>query len=498
MKKNKNKLTKLLKIGILFFGISLLLWNCEKEDINLKTENNIKTKIPFRVATFESIVQKKEFKELIEKSKIKSFFDKNSKAKYLGKNNSNEINYTVVKETVKIIEQENYTSYTFLVENNDNTTDNSSFINLVIEKKEENINAFLIKYTPSKEFLLSKNMPFSGELSIKSVDYDKTLLGKQQNPDCGWAENYTLRDCTIHGTNGIYNRDCSNFGKDAYLYSTTFVCGYGGGGSFGEPTYFSNDSYAGGGYQSTNDNSTQTAPVYPCDDPIHGCTRTANKIASALNLTENERLWLNKQGETVIMCFENFLYDNDNSNESKKFAKILIELSILGINNLTNEELENFFNFNKDYKNRMSTSERNIFNSLSMDKQFIYLFHAQKATWRSEDLFPNSIYNGKGDAFRHAYFNAMNANILGVTLAESLSTAHEDKPSLYFYDFKEKEMDLFNNKVGRERKNWFQDGFNSLEDSILEAMESGLLIYLSKLDSTGRATNHSELTLSNN
>ncbi|TXD49999.1 hypothetical protein [Polaribacter sp. IC073] len=27
----KNKLTNYLKIGILFFGISLLLWNCEKE-----------------------------------------------------------------------------------------------------------------------------------------------------------------------------------------------------------------------------------------------------------------------------------------------------------------------------------------------------------------------------------------------------------------------------------------------------------------------------------
>ena len=32
MKKKKNKLTNTLKIGILFFGVSLLLWNCEKEN----------------------------------------------------------------------------------------------------------------------------------------------------------------------------------------------------------------------------------------------------------------------------------------------------------------------------------------------------------------------------------------------------------------------------------------------------------------------------------
>ena len=34
MKSKKNKLTNLLKTGILFFGISLLLWNCEKDNSN--------------------------------------------------------------------------------------------------------------------------------------------------------------------------------------------------------------------------------------------------------------------------------------------------------------------------------------------------------------------------------------------------------------------------------------------------------------------------------
>lgn len=39
MKMNKNKVTQLLKTGILFLGISLLLWNCEKE----KTEFSIES-----------------------------------------------------------------------------------------------------------------------------------------------------------------------------------------------------------------------------------------------------------------------------------------------------------------------------------------------------------------------------------------------------------------------------------------------------------------------
>lgn len=52
MKTNKNKLTTFLKTGILFFGISLLLWNCENQNepiietnISLENSNNSPNKI---------------------------------------------------------------------------------------------------------------------------------------------------------------------------------------------------------------------------------------------------------------------------------------------------------------------------------------------------------------------------------------------------------------------------------------------------------------------
>src|SRR5690606_7425964 len=78
------------------------------------------------------------------------------------------------------------------------------------------------------------------------------------------------------------------------------------------------------------------------------------------------------------------------------------------------------WDFEQDYKGRMSVSERAIYDSMSRFKQVGYLLNAQKATWESEDLYPNSQYNGKGDAFRHAYFNGLNAILLGPTLAEDL------------------------------------------------------------------------------
>ena len=52
MKSKKNKLTNLLKTGILFFGISLFLWNCENQNesiieatISLEDSNNYPNKI---------------------------------------------------------------------------------------------------------------------------------------------------------------------------------------------------------------------------------------------------------------------------------------------------------------------------------------------------------------------------------------------------------------------------------------------------------------------
>ena len=57
MKKNKNKLTKLLKIGILLFGIFLLLWSCEREE-TISFESNLLSKLQsqFNPSDFKKII----------------------------------------------------------------------------------------------------------------------------------------------------------------------------------------------------------------------------------------------------------------------------------------------------------------------------------------------------------------------------------------------------------------------------------------------------------
>jgi len=97
----------------------------------------------------------------------------------------------------------------------------------------------------------------------------------------------------------------------------------------------------------------------------------------------------------------------------------------------------------------MSKEELDIFDTLSPQSQFKYLKNAYNAFNKSLNLYPSSTHNGKGDAFRHAYFNALNVVSIGKYYAEKLSTAHENKPYKYAYEYKEKNMDLFNNNTGR-------------------------------------------------
>ncbi len=101
-------------------------------------------------------------------------------------------------------------------------------------------------------------------------------------------------------------------------------------------------------------------------------------------------------------------------------------------------------------------------------------------------------YNDCGDAFRHAFFNALNTKKLGNESAKAWGDAHEcetppDK-------LKEKEMDLLNNEIGRSVANEAPYAVpNTLVDLILVEMQLGNLKYLSPLGSGNVLIYNSEL-----
>ena len=146
----------------------------------------------------------------------------------------------------------------------------------------------------------------------------------------------------------------------------------------------------------------------------------------------------------------------------------------------------------------MSETEIIMFEAMPRSDQIKYLKSALTASNETENIFPTYCerYNGKGDAFRHAYWNALASQSLGVNTTKLLTTKHEEKPSEYPYNYKENEMDLFNNQIGRDI---FKQGSSNLKQDVLNALNNGSLRYLSNQTTDGkcRASFSSQLTPTN-
>ncbi|KAH6904118.1 secreted protein [Coprinopsis sp. MPI-PUGE-AT-0042] len=84
----------------------------------------------------------------------------------------------------------------------------------------------------------------------------------------------------------------------------------------------------------------------------------------------------------------------------------------------------------------------NPFNTLAC---FAAQGHADAASSAAQSNFPSSLHNGKGDAYRHCYWNARMTIDIGATKAKEIGDAHEAGSS---GPQAEKNMDLSNNATG--------------------------------------------------
>jgi hypothetical protein len=186
-----------------------------------------------------------------------------------------------------------------------------------------------------------------------------------------------------------------------------------------------------------------------------------------------------------------YLGQNDFSEESTIFAKELIDSSrLLEINSME------VWNNSDEYRNRMSEAEKVIFDNMLPNRRMWYLATGYKAKEKATELYPNSLHNGKGDAFRHCYWNALSSKFIGVNLTNQLTTAHEDKPFTYPYEQKEKDMDLYNNNIGQNIATYVSI-LDNIEQEVLTLLNYGFLRYLSNLNSNSLPTYQSFLTPTN-
>lgn len=148
-----------------------------------------------------------------------------------------------------------------------------------------------------------------------------------------------------------------------------------------------------------------------------------------------------------------------------------------------------------DYRNKMSTQEKVIFDGMIPNRRMWYLVSAQKASDKAAELFPNSLLNGKGDALRHALWNGYSALTIGADLTQQLTTAHESSTNPRPFAWKETEMDLHNNDRGRYVA--LYSNLTNVFDNILLAHQSGEMVYFNNLNTSNELTVLSTITPTN-
>ena len=86
-----------------------------------------------------------------------------------------------------------------------------------------------------------------------------------------------------------------------------------------------------------------------------------------------------------------------------------------------------------------------------------------------------TLYLGNGDAFRHAYWNALKLKSVGADIAKAFANAHESETP----EGNDKTMDLRNNTVGRNIGRIYSNSSNAtIKNKVIEAVNQGRLYRL--------------------
>ena len=160
---------------------------------------------------------------------------------------------------------------------------------------------------------------------------------------------------------------------------------------------------------------------------------------------------------------------------------------VKGIELIDNEILTLLVKKINDKENQPSTYDYNILGKNATKEELLLV---AKYPTQSVKIFNNSstasntasslykaetLYLGNGDAFRHAYWNALNLKSVGADIAKAFANAHESETP----EGNDKTMDLRNNTVGRNIGRIYSNSSNAtIKNKVIEAVNQGRLYRL--------------------
>ncbi|PTX60463.1 hypothetical protein C8N46_106107 [Kordia periserrulae] len=490
---------------VTFLLVLLLFWNCEKESSEQGIVDTQHKELAISVVGYEHF--KAAHSNIL--AKIEKLTIENTKQK----NTVSENNFYINKSKVQIIQQQNFTTYTFYV-----TRD--SMLPSIVENysyKEYNDGAYeqyLLKY----HYTVDTNGEIFFDTSILEIEFiqGESLVSKNAS-DCvpQFVEVIDNLVCTYQskcwgpGAGGHEvgdNCECQQAVTTCFPPGTTrceyeYIWVYEGCDASGTLNNPDSDDSDTSGSSSGSDGSNDETQSIPLEDP----TPIWQPIVDCINFGQ-----LGQNDDTTIdsaifeqlsltvreySAMQNFLQNNNCDENAQQTIIDFLEVH-QDSPEISYEFYEEILIFEQDYRLQMSEEELSIFDSLSKKTQIKYLWSGYNAINKADELFPLPCerYNGKGDALRHTLWNALSTNRIGAALTYQLTTAHENQSFDYYHEYKEKEMDLFNNNIGI---NLGQLDMSVIEQEVVNALNNGSLKYLNNLNSNCRATNASQLIPTN-
>jgi hypothetical protein len=332
------------KLGVLLFGISLSLVNCQKDDDISKIDDiKIKTKeFRFTIKNQSEINKDIGYTNAIKRiANIKNKVKKSSTQ--LRTVMEDEYNFTIIESTVNTVEINGLTSYSMMITRNEETP--NSVENLVVQIDEfDNIKAFIIKYSSISIYNQGHTSYGLGrDIEITPIVYNTSV---STNSKIVWSCS-TLFELTCSGGN---NGDCngngthtpglqcfSEYNSCIGLEQTGQSCGYFDNGS--STTVTQNGDYSTGGGGEPDSDSIIIAPVI-CLNCIEECSSdlAIALITNRLTTLSPEQLGYIENSDNCeqTKALQDYLAANLNNTAAEQFALQALEALING--QITNEE----------------------------------------------------------------------------------------------------------------------------------------------------------------
>lgn len=484
----KNRKINFLKFGIFLFGISLLLLSCEKNESIINEDQDNKF-----------VVSSISYNQIEKNLFIKNTIDKINKPKIRARG-LKQIFSINTKKIIKVINSKGVTTYSFYL--NKKKDKSSSFENFIIKQNKDEYVFYLIQYyydTTRQNFPYSLKRSKIDKNDIANLNIIKSYVNRTQTEVCGFVTETTLTPWCLECDVERFTEACTNSYADPEFYTTKaiYTVKYNEAGCGGDNQYVEED------VNHNTENNFPTASGEIDETIILGVNFSleANELITALNLdiTNQEEIdWINSPNNTrEVADLFNFGKANNWSPETLRFVILAIDnfLSITdtnypGVNEGLPYEwwkddsiIENNSFFNQDPYDvwrKLTQKEKDIF-KLYPSAAIILNTNKKIAEQQTINFYRKNGINDNSDAFRHAFFNALNSRDMGKWLAKKLSDAHESEtPIIWSLEVK---MDLFNNNIGHQAGHDFPNNNDTqMINLIKDKINNGVGKYLDPIN----------------